>query len=424
MNTALEYLDQCARLAKAENNEGEYSVVLGETARIHLTRGDLDRALSLYQESLQLKEQLGDKQGKGTSLSMLGNLYMMRDDLVNAEKVILESLQIAYDLGFASDIAFNTIKLGQVAQARGDKQTAMARFREGLTIFERMGMPEADQVRRMIASVGGSSSLRVDNPLTETIAQARSAAERGDIRSAIQYQERAVALARGAGQGHEALVTLSVMIYNLAGYYQNAERYEDAVKAMEEVVAIDEQTGHEDLESDRTTLEVARRIASMSPEERAALQEQGSAEENEGRGDERDGFEAQLQAQLSQLPPEQRAQAEAQIRKAFEEFQRMTPEQQAAVMDQSRRAQIDNAANQARDAALAYFRKQTPRKDILDFLDGLAQKAAEGEEPGSPWLDVAALCNSLVALIKEEMIPPVPAKYVAHFSAVQQEMKS
>ncbi len=39
------------------------------------------------------------------------------------------------------------------------------------------------------------------------------------------------------------------MSYN-CWFYQNAERHDDAVKAMEEVVAIDEQTGHQDLESD------------------------------------------------------------------------------------------------------------------------------------------------------------------------------
>ncbi len=44
------------------------------------------------------------------------------------------------------------------------------------------------------------------------------------------------------------------------------------------------------------------------------------------------------------------------------------------------------------------------------------------EKSGSPWLDVAALCDALVALIKEESIPPVPAAYASHFSAVQSEI--
>ena len=37
-------------------------------AQVYVTRGDLDRALALYQESLQLMEQIGDLQGKAASL--------------------------------------------------------------------------------------------------------------------------------------------------------------------------------------------------------------------------------------------------------------------------------------------------------------------------------------------------------------------
>ena len=157
----------------------------------------------------------------------------------------------------------------------------------------------------------------------------------------------------------------------------------------------------------------------MSPEERRQMKER-QAESRTSDNAESD-FEAQLQAQLAQLPPEQRAAAEAQVRQAFEKFQRMTPEQRAAAMDAARRAQIEDAANKARDAALAYFRKQAPRKDVLGFIENIARQAAEGESPGSPRLDGAALCNALAALIKEESIPAVPVRYAAHFSAVQQE---
>ncbi len=96
-------------------------------------------------------------------------------------------------------------------------------------------------------------------------------------------------------------------------------------------------------------------------------------------------------------------------------------DQQAAALDQGWRAQIENAANQARDTGLAYVRKQAPKKDIIDYLTEMSQKAAEGEKPGSPWLEVAALCEALIALIKEESIPPVPAAYTSHFLAVQSE---
>ena len=179
------------------------------------------------------------------------------------------------------------------------------------------------------------------------------------------------------------------------------------------------------MEIEANNLEEAKNIASLTPEEREQLRQQ--ADEEQESPNEENGFEAQLQAQLAQLPPEKRAEAEAQIRKAYAEFQRMSPEEQARALqvanDQSNRAQIDNAANQARDAGLAYVRKQAPKRDVLQMLEGASKQMKDGESAGSPWLEVAALCDALVALIKEESIPPVPAAYASHFSAVQSEMK-
>jgi tetratricopeptide (TPR) repeat protein len=390
-------------------------------ANIYVTKHDFDRALTLFADGLIILDQLGDKKEKARLLSQMSNVYWEKKEYDQAQLLVERSIELGRQIGSLESVAYNTLKMGQLSQVRGDETNALSCFRESLALFERLGArPMVVEIHKMIAEIEDDTVV-TDDPLTQAVAQARSAAARGDIPSAIQYQEQAVELIRGAGQEREALIRLSVMLYNLAGFYLDAERHENAVNALEEVVAIDEQTGHQDLESDRRTLEAARRIASMSPEERAERQKQAQEAQESNR--ESDDFESQLQARLAQLPPEQRAQAEAQIRGAFEEFQRMTPEQQAAVMDQNRRAQIDHAANQARDAALAYFRKQAPRKDILDYLTELAQKAREGEQPGSPWLEVAALCNSLIALIKQEHVPPVPAKYAAHFSAVQQEIK-
>lgn len=88
-----------------------------------------------------------------------------------------------------------------------------------------------------------------------------------------------MALVREAGEDHDALVRLSVLLFNLAGFYGQADRHEDAVRALEEVVALDERTGHEDLESDRQALETVRHLAALTPEEREALAQAEAAEQ-------------------------------------------------------------------------------------------------------------------------------------------------
>jgi len=427
LDRALALYQESTELSEQLGDKQGKAASLHNMAQVFLKRGDLDRALALYQESLQLKEQLGDKKGKAASLSNMANVYWEKKEYGQAQHLMEQSIEIRKQVGDLEGIAYDITKLGQLCQVRGDRETALARYHEGLAIFEKLGaQPLIAQVKQLIASLEGGASPSPTgrgrgegDPLAQVLAQARAA---GDVQSAIGYQEQAVSLARERGQAREALVTLSVLLYNLAGYYQKAERHEDALKAMQEVVALDEQTGHEDLQSDRETLEDFRRIAAMSPEERTRLQNAQAGSAPAGGAGVSD-FERQLQAQLAQLPPEQRAAAEAQIRKAFEEFQRMSPEEQAAVLDGERRAQIENAANQVRDAGVAFFRRRVPLRDVLGMLEGASRQMKQGESAGSPWLEAAALCDAIIALVKGEPVPPVPSAYAGHFAAVVSEKK-
>ncbi|MBV5336932.1 MAG: tetratricopeptide repeat protein, partial [Deltaproteobacteria bacterium] len=186
------------------------------------------------------------------------DIFVLRNDLDEAEKLLLQSLDIGKQIQYIDGVAFSTVKLGQISQLIGDKETARSRYREGLAIFERMGMPEAKLVCEAIASL--------DPPLTKRWSWLENV-----VRSVNRWLHWHV-------------------------------------------------------------------------------------------------------------------------------------------------------ANRARDAGLAYVRKQTPKRDAVNWLEETAKKLKDGESAGSPWLEVAALCDALSALIKEESIPPVPAAYASHFSAVQSEI--
>ena len=403
---------------------------LHQMAAVFLTRGDLDRALLLYQESLLLKEQLGDKQGKAASLHQMANILMARNQWDEAEAALSEAQQLASQIGSLEHVAFATVKLGQVAQSRGDTATALARYREGLALFERIGMPrESAQVRQMIAQLEGGATP-VDNPLAQAIGRARRAAQQGQVDDAIAAQEEAVALGRALapqmGKEREVLVNLSVLLYNLGGYYAQAGRHPDAVRALEEVVTLDERTGHPDLEQDRQTLKQAQHMAALSPEERAHAQAQAAAEDDSEADDEAvdlNHLPPEVLAQLQSLPPEERAQAEVQLRQAIAQLQAMTPEQreQLAATQQAaaQRQKIEALADQARDGALAALRGQTDRAALMGQLKSVAAQAADGEAPGSPWLELAQYLQAVAARLANEPVPPVPAAYAARFAAVQ-----
>lgn len=107
-----------------------------------------------------------------------------------------------------------------------------------------------------------------DDQLYLAIDAARAAAERGDFAGAVEAQERVVTEVRQKELDSESLVTLSTQLFNLADYYTGMDRYEDAIRAMEEVIAIDQKLGLADLESDRRALESVRRLAAMTSDQR------------------------------------------------------------------------------------------------------------------------------------------------------------
>lgn len=108
----------------------------------------------------------------------------------------------------------------------------------------------------------------IDEQLNLAIESAREAAQRGDFGNAVEVQERVVAHIRLKAQTPDDVVTLGVQMFNLADYYTGVERFEEAIRLMEEVVALDERIGHPDIDSDRQMLAQVRQLAGMSPDAR------------------------------------------------------------------------------------------------------------------------------------------------------------
>jgi tetratricopeptide (TPR) repeat protein len=333
-----------------------------ELAQICMARGELDRAMELYEESVQLTEQIGNLEGKAASLSGLADVHMAREDWEAAEEKLVDALNLAVDLNWPEAVASNTVKLGQVAQARGDRETALERYREGLAIFEQLDMlQDAAGVEELIA---GLRALGISEPsevshLAQLSAEARTAAQSGRFDRAIEAQEEAVALARELGDARESLIALAVQLYYLAGYYGRVEDYEGAVRALEEALGLAKRSGYEQVEAIRGALEGARQTAALSPEERADLKAAAA------------------------------------------------------------RKQIDTIADQTRDAAIAALRGEVDPEALAAQMSN-AVAGADEEEPDSPRAELAAFVWATAALLRGEPVPQVPDAYAGHLNAIRQ----
>ena len=95
-------------------------------------------------------------------------------------------------------------------------------------------------------------------------------------------------------------------------------------------------------------------------------------------------------------------------------------ESEDAASAADRRRQIDELADQARDGAIAAQRGQTNRQALIARIEAVANQAAEGEAPGSPWDALATYLRAVVALLRGEPMPPVPEVYAAHVAAIRE----
>jgi hypothetical protein len=125
---------------------------------------------------------------------------------------------------------------------------------------------------------------------------------------------------------------------------------------------------------------------------------------------------AQLEAQLTTLPPEQQAAA----RQLIAQLRQMAPAEIealiASIAHEKARAQAEQIAAAARAA-----RAQNEEAALIPQLETAAAHFAEGESPGSPYDQLAQFTRAVLALLKGESPPPAPEAHAEIWVALRRD---
>jgi predicted ATPase/DNA-binding winged helix-turn-helix (wHTH) protein/Tfp pilus assembly protein PilF len=157
---------------------------LGMVAR---SQGDYASARALYEQSLTIKQELGDRWGLAATLNNLGNLAAEQRDYRGSRTQHEESLAILRELGDRGAIATALENLGNVAYDLGDLASARALHVESLTMRRQLGdklgiVISLERLAAVAASLGG--------PLVAARIWAMAEDLRTEIGSALAPQER------------------------------------------------------------------------------------------------------------------------------------------------------------------------------------------------------------------------------------------
>ena len=113
--------------------------ILAKMGSLHWDLGDYAEARRLYQESLDIVQQLGDRAGIARTLHNLGMLAHRQGDYAEARCLYQESLATAQQLGNRAGVASTLHQLGMLAQDQGDYAEARRLYQESLDIAQQLG---------------------------------------------------------------------------------------------------------------------------------------------------------------------------------------------------------------------------------------------------------------------------------------------
>jgi tetratricopeptide (TPR) repeat protein len=123
---------------------------------VAMAQGDIASARALFEESLAISRELGNRVGISHSLAYLGSVAIKKGDYPDARALLEESLAISRELGNRLGIAHALHNLGEVAFERGDYPGARKLFKEGLVIWRELGLRAGigDSLEALAAVVG------------------------------------------------------------------------------------------------------------------------------------------------------------------------------------------------------------------------------------------------------------------------------
>ncbi len=127
---------------------------MGKIADIYKERGDLDKALHIYQnERLSIAERLGDIQGKAITLVKIADIYQDRGDLDEALRIRLEEELPVYEqlgdvrslLEGRKNLALLCLQFTPPRRKEANHLLCLA-----LTDARRMNIPEAETIQNIL----------------------------------------------------------------------------------------------------------------------------------------------------------------------------------------------------------------------------------------------------------------------------------
>ncbi|QHG15571.1 tetratricopeptide repeat protein [Nostoc sp. ATCC 53789] len=204
------------------------AATLGHMAQVFADQGDIPKAIALWEQSLEISEQIGYVKLKAATLNNMALQIAQQGDIPKAIALWEQSLEISEQIGYVKLKAatLNNMAL-QIAQ-QGDIPKAIALWEQSLEIKEQIG-----DVKGKAATLNNMAGVF---------------RQQGDIPKAIALWEQSLEISEQIGDVKGKAATLN----NMAGVFRQQGDIPKAIALWEQDLEISEQIG--DVQSKAATL--------------------------------------------------------------------------------------------------------------------------------------------------------------------------
>ena len=143
-----------------EDKKKERAFYLGEAGSDLYHIAKYSEALPLFEQSLAIDRELGDKAHEGTTLNNISQIYKARGDYGTALKYLEQSLRIQQEIGDRRGEAETSWNIGMLYKKQGDLRKAESYMSRTVQLAEEIGHPDLESDRKALAELRAKLKAR------------------------------------------------------------------------------------------------------------------------------------------------------------------------------------------------------------------------------------------------------------------------
>jgi tetratricopeptide (TPR) repeat protein/predicted amidohydrolase len=139
LDKALKHWKQSLAIREDIGDFQEIAGSLNNIGIIYRTKGELDKALEYFKRGLALYDEIGNPFYIALALNNIGDAYRAKGELDKALEYLKRSLALKEDIGNLQDIATTLDNIGIIYRAKGELDKALDYFKRSLALEEVIG---------------------------------------------------------------------------------------------------------------------------------------------------------------------------------------------------------------------------------------------------------------------------------------------